>query len=312
MTGWSGDGAPGTGSLRDFATGAVTQHFTKRLNRVVGTDFRLPTKKELDAMEVFQLSLGRNADFNLATTTFNDANVNTGKNLFINGGTRAAGGRCAACHGNAGALFAANGQNRNFNTNVEDVLHPARSVQNFPKDGGFGRTDNLDGTFGNRAFNTPSVVEAADTAPFFHNNLVDTLEDVLLFYVGPEFNNQNRPITAQFDFDQTQQNQIADFLRGINGLQNIDVATRELQEILSNTSDPKKEQDTRLLTALEDTQDSIDVLTPEGLFPTAVTRLNEARNLISQTINSGDPGQRRTLIQQVITKLGQARAAIAT
>jgi hypothetical protein len=90
------------------------------------------------------------------------------------------------------------------------------------------------------------------------------------------------------------------------------VATRELQEILSNTSDPKKEQDTRLLTALEDTQDSIDVLTSEGLFPTAVTRLNEARNLISQAINSGDPGQRRTLIQQVITKLGQARAAIAT
>ena len=28
-TGWSGDGAPGDGTLRDFATGAVTQHFTK-------------------------------------------------------------------------------------------------------------------------------------------------------------------------------------------------------------------------------------------------------------------------------------------
>src|SRR3954464_12563924 len=37
-TGWSGDGAPGTGSLREFAIGAVTQHFTKRLNRVEGTD----------------------------------------------------------------------------------------------------------------------------------------------------------------------------------------------------------------------------------------------------------------------------------
>ena len=36
MTGWSGDGAPGTGSLREFAIGAVTQHFTKRLNRVAG------------------------------------------------------------------------------------------------------------------------------------------------------------------------------------------------------------------------------------------------------------------------------------
>jgi hypothetical protein len=30
-TGWSGDGSPGT--LRDFATGAVTQHSPKTLNR---------------------------------------------------------------------------------------------------------------------------------------------------------------------------------------------------------------------------------------------------------------------------------------
>src|SRR5438093_7200506 len=41
-TGWSGDGAPGDGSLRSFATGAVIQHFTKTLNRVPGVDFRLP------------------------------------------------------------------------------------------------------------------------------------------------------------------------------------------------------------------------------------------------------------------------------
>ena len=33
-TGWSGDGAPGDGSLRSFATGAVIQHFTKTLGRV--------------------------------------------------------------------------------------------------------------------------------------------------------------------------------------------------------------------------------------------------------------------------------------
>ncbi|MGH8524314.1 MAG: hypothetical protein ACREXY_08880, partial [Gammaproteobacteria bacterium] len=50
MTGWSGDGSPG-GTLRDFATGAVTQHFTKTLNRVPGIDFQLPTPEQLDAME---------------------------------------------------------------------------------------------------------------------------------------------------------------------------------------------------------------------------------------------------------------------
>ena len=76
MTGWSGDGAPLTGSLRDFAVGAVTQHFTKRLNRIKGQDFRLPRERELDAMEAFQLSLGRNSEFNLSTTTFRDEHRN--------------------------------------------------------------------------------------------------------------------------------------------------------------------------------------------------------------------------------------------
>src|SRR5438046_10204233 len=58
-TGWSGDGAPGDGSLLSFATGAGIQHFTKTLNRIPGVDFRLPTGEELDALEAFRLSLGR-------------------------------------------------------------------------------------------------------------------------------------------------------------------------------------------------------------------------------------------------------------
>jgi hypothetical protein len=61
-TGWSGDGSPGQGTLREFAIGAVTQHFTKTLNRVPGVDFRLPTPHELDAMEAFQRFLGRSED----------------------------------------------------------------------------------------------------------------------------------------------------------------------------------------------------------------------------------------------------------
>ena len=63
--GWSGDGAAGDGSLRSFATGAVIQHFTKTLDRVAGVDFRLPTPDELDAMEAFQFSLGRQSELSL-------------------------------------------------------------------------------------------------------------------------------------------------------------------------------------------------------------------------------------------------------
>ena len=309
MTGWSGDGAPGTGSLREFAIGAVTQHFTKTLARVPGTDFKLPTEHQLDAMEAFQLSLGRSADFTLADITFTDADANTGKGLFINGGGQPGfAGTCNFCHTNAGALSAGLGnQNRNFNTNIEDVDdHPARDVQDFPLDGGFGQTDNGDGTFGNRFFNTPPVVEAADTAPFFHNNLVSTLEAAVDFYSSAEFNDPRAP-AARFFFSPTQRDQIVAFLRGVNTLQNIDVARRELQEILAINGNPQGEQATRLQTAFDETQDAIDVLTAGGIFTPAVLHLTDARNLITQAKLSNNPSQRRLLIQQAIAKLDQAR-----
>ena len=185
MTGWSGDGAPGTGSLREFAIGAVTQHFTKRLNRVAGTDFKLPKEHQLDAMEAFQLSLGREKDFDLTKITFKPTiiDLNAGENLFINGDTNpdpATNGTCNFCHSNGGAnALTPLGVNRNFNTNVEDRPHPARTpAQPFPKDGGFGKTPaSANGAFGNGMFNTASVVEAADTAPFFHNNVEGVIDE---------------------------------------------------------------------------------------------------------------------------------------
>jgi cytochrome c peroxidase len=90
-TGWSGDGTPTgfredffesngrelTGSLRDFAIGAIVQHFTLTLERSAfdtdengnprQPDFRFATEDELDALEAFMLSLGRqeeNQDLN--------------------------------------------------------------------------------------------------------------------------------------------------------------------------------------------------------------------------------------------------------
>jgi len=88
-TGWSGDGAPNDGTLRDFATRAVTQHFTKTLNRVAGTDFRLPTEGELDALKAFQLSLGRQSDPDLETLQLIGAVAQRGQQIFLcDGGHR--------------------------------------------------------------------------------------------------------------------------------------------------------------------------------------------------------------------------------
>ncbi len=326
MTGWSGDGAPGTGSLREFAIGAVTQHFTKRLIRVAGTDFKLPKEHQLDAMEAFQLSLGRAKDFDLAKITFTDANVKEGQRLFINGDTDPdplTNGTCNFCHNNGGAL-AQNplGVNRNFNTNVEDRLHPARTVRNFPKDGGFGKNA-ANGAFGNGMFNTASVVEAADSAPFFHNNVegkidLDTptitqaLKDGVNFYNGDEFNDARATVGGQFNFNDTQTNQIVAFLQGLNTIQNIDIAKRELKELLGKQGNPRREQDTRLQTAFDETQDGIDVLADSGLFPAAKQSLIGARNSISQAQVTEPPSQRRPFIQQAIANLDAARSAVAT
>jgi hypothetical protein len=164
---------------------------------------------------------------------------------------------------------------------------------------------------GNRTFNTASVVEAADTAPFFHNNVEATLEDAVRFYTGREFNGPRLP-AARFSFDDAQIDQISDFLRGLNTLQNIQVARQELAEILANNNDARREQDKRLQTAFDETQDGIDVLTQGNLYSAAKNHLIAARNLISQAQVTEPPSQRRPLIQQAIAKLDAAKNAVAT
>ena len=125
-TGWSGDGAPDDGSLRSFATGAVIQHFTKTLNRVPGIDFRLPTPAELDALEAFQLSLGRQTDLSLPLRLKGDL-ASRGQAIFLDNAL----GKCNLCHVNAGAIANLGGGslgNANFDTGVEDLLgQPAES-----------------------------------------------------------------------------------------------------------------------------------------------------------------------------------------
>ena len=123
-TGWSGDGAPNSGSLRDFAIGAVQQHFPLTLARVDGQDFRLPTVSELDAMEAFQLALGRQEEVNVNALNLRDARALLGRELFnrldtgnppkpsigpapnpFPQGPPLPAAKCALCHENAGATL---------------------------------------------------------------------------------------------------------------------------------------------------------------------------------------------------------------
>ena len=304
-TGWSGDGAPGDGSLRSFAVGAVIQHFTKTLNRVPGVDFRLPTDAELDALEAFQLSLGRQQDLALPLA-LRDPVAARGQEIFLDPTL----GKCALCHVNAGAtvdLGGGNLGNRNFDTGVEALPDrpPDLTGAPTPPDDGFGAPG--DGTF-----NPPPLVEAADSGPFFHDNAVPTIEAAVAFYDGDSFNESPAgrllasldPEGASIEIDATQIGAVAAFLRVINSLENI----REGVELLGRTvreCDSWRE-DTRLLTrAVAETEDARRVLAEAGLHPDAIAHLERAHQLAQQALASHF--LRKRSARKAIGELEQAR-----
>ena len=184
MTGWSGDGSPGTGSLREFAIGAVTQHFTRRLARVAGRDFTLPTEHQLDAMEAFQLSLGRSADFDLSKITFLDGNVQTGRALFLNGtGSSSAGGNLRFCHVHGGAFSIT--VRTATSTPMSRVCASGTRDPGLFQRRGIRTGANKSGTYGNGTFNSHLWSRRLTRAVFTTTSA--TLEEVVQFYSGPAF-----------------------------------------------------------------------------------------------------------------------------
>jgi cytochrome c peroxidase len=229
-TGWSGDGAPGNGTLVQFAVGAVVQHFTKSMDRVAGGDFVVPTQDQLDALLAFQLSLGRQApmvvdpDVKGAIAFRDDLNVKAGQALFH--GIRASRPlrACSGCHAGGGAVNS-EGRGINSDTGVRRLPNaPACLDSTVPGDGGLGASPSTSESLcghdvefrGNGTFNSPSIIEAADTPPFFHNNAVATLEGAVAFYTSPTFNASPAGRFGVFDLDATEVNQVAAFLRALN------------------------------------------------------------------------------------------------
>ena len=306
-TGWSGEGAPGDGSLRSFAIGAVIQHFTKTLNRVPGVDFRLPTTEELDAMEAFQLSLGRQQDLVLPLRLKGTV-ATRGQAIFMDNAL----GKCNICHTNAGANAIVppntNLGNANFNTGVENLPDIPQKLTGelVPADDGLGVPG--DGTF-----NTPPLVEAADSGPFFHNNAVETIEGAVAFYNGDAFRNSpsgqflasTDPNGVAIKLDATQIVAVAAFLRVINALENIRQTLLLLQESLMEPP-PRREDPKNLLTrAIRETEDAIQVLVGGGLHPQAVGHLKSSLQLIEKA--SAERSPKRSQIQEAIQEQEKAR-----
>ena len=115
----------------------------------------------------------------------------------------------------AGEWIYYNGMNGNVDTGTR-MLTPAGA----PPDGGFGE-DQHDGIagFGNGTMNTPPLIEAADTAPFFHNHSAKTLEDAIRFYGSDTFAQSPAGNGNPFDMSADDVNAIGAFLRALSAME---------------------------------------------------------------------------------------------
>ncbi|HXI55303.1 MAG TPA: hypothetical protein VNO55_04560 [Polyangia bacterium] len=284
--GWSGDGAPGRGTLHEFGFGAVVQHFTKDLARRPGTDFRIPTQEELDALEAFQLFTGRQKNVILDNVRFREDPATRGRDLFTSGAA------CGGCH----LDFQQTLSNSSFDTAV------ARLTPDLPLDNGF-----QNGTSG-LGFNVPPIIEAVDTAPLFHNNAAADIEAAIAFYMSDTF--RSSPVGRFFfmNFDANQQADIAAFLRVINAAENI----RQIRKKVQFVKNTRSTGNTSLLTvAIADTQDAIDDLAAKGLNAAAVNELKDVKQTL-QIAQANADADRGGFMDHALTFLNLARGELFT
>jgi len=325
-TGWGGDGAPGTGSLREFLSGAIKQHYPKTLARTSGVDFREPTSDELDLTLTFQKSLGRLNEIDLTQVRLADSDAESGRQGYLD----PARGRCNFCHENGGANSQLTHRNANFDTGTR--LRPV-----FGAEGTFGgqnlsapnivtvplTPDNPpnDG-LGNNTFNTPPVIEAADTLPGFHNDAATTPEAIVPFYLSQEFraSQASRDLIARFgtqiDFTPDDGDRIARFIRILNAAFNLDIAKQRLdaaQTLVNRFHDTRADIQTKLMQLAEEeindaALDLNDGLNPrQPCYPVAQDRLGLAKAEIDAGINATSWSERQNRISNALSRVQNAR-----
>lgn len=313
-TGWGGDGAPGGGTLREFATGAVTQHFTKTLGRVPGVDFRLPSDAELDALEAFTLAIGRQDNPVIDAIRFRDPVVAFGREAFQGRGVNSF---CFICHANAGANTGG-GTNNNFDIGVGRLPHhPADLILpgNLPPDGGFGREPVFDpktgeflgfGLAGEVNFNSQPAIESVDTPPFFHNNAVQTIEEAVDYYNSQAFKDSAAGALFPIRMETTEVEAIAAMLRVLNAVENIRSAGELVKAALAESHAGTARRLAEL--AAFDSEDGAQVLQERRLHLAAAVQLRLASLKQRAASRAGDSRERNALLEISLRLLASARA----
>ncbi len=192
---------------------------------------------------------------------------------------------------------------------VDDVMAGRAPCFNEPQDpnleipsGGFGTVIGIDFPFTNpqvrggscsEEFNTPPLVEAADTGPFFHNNNASTIEGAVEFYNTSTFRRSSAGVILGavtdgnngINLENTEVQAIASFLRVINALENLRSA-REFA-MTANSITNGAQFDNLLTVAISQTQDAAMVLEEAKLNARQVDQINRATELMMQA--QGNP-----------------------
>jgi len=251
----------------------------------------------------------------LQSLRLTDATAEEGRILFITEDSEnrtKPSAKCNICHRNAGALTVAD-LNVNFDTGTENMIHAADLTgEPRPRDEGFGTELNgSTGGFGDGTFNTVSLVEAADTAPYFHHNGAATLEEAIAFYDSNEFRQsiEGQRLILQDTGGQELSIEIdalAAFLRVINVMENIRSSTDAMSRAQLASSVAGSEQ--VLILATSDLQDALDVLAEGELHEEAVPPLENALSLANEAIDAADPFARDGLLDTAISDALFARS----
>jgi hypothetical protein len=339
-TGWGGDG----GSLLNFLETAIEQHYPKTLQRRPGVDFRVATTQELQLVEQFQLALGRMNELDFSQVNMFDAQAQAGRLSYLDP-LRA---RCQPCHANGGANFQDTGLNRNFDTGTRRAPNNQFTVPFFDGvflfDGGFGGRGLADPNvvtldfeppntpkngFGNNTFNTPPVIESADTLPGFHTNAFGPfpdsadIENVVTFYATNLF--LESPAAQELDARFGAPSNVGPdieivgrFIRALNVALNIDMAKQRLrasQTILNRFHDQNLDVQVGLINlATAEIDDALEVLTAarvaKPFYPVAVDRLNLAKTEIANALAGPTWVQRQGPLSNAISRTENARDQI--
>ena len=340
--GWSGDGSGEDGSLRSFLNGGIEQHFTRNNDRTPGVSFRYANETEKDQMLAFLLALGRTSDINLSLVTLTDSEAAMGKTAYMDPRNR-----CNHCHTNAGANFALTGLNRNFNTGT--VNRPTASVH-LPNganhfDGGFGGkyllapnftvASAVPDAFGDGSFNVPSIIEAADTGPFFHNHFAGAsesrtsgIEKVVGFYGSGTFRSSPAALELDsffgvgVDITPVKVVQIGRFLRVLNVAFNLAMAIQRLQAAYTLTqqySDSGKDiQKGLLMLADAEIEDALLVLSSASstgsapLHSSQQILLQNARVMLADAILASSHSTRLDRTSTALSAVEVSKAALGT